>query len=279
VSERAELELEGASLDPGESVRLRCPFCRAKEKSLSLTSTDDGALLFHCYRAGCGASGVLGGGPRLVRTRVERRSRAKPDITGRLVALSDLGDQWGMTPGILRTLGVKWDPETGRIALPAYGPTGLVRGYVLRAVDGRTPKVLSWPMTDEPLLSWNRWYGYPSSTGRDDRVVAVEDIPSALRLERVGVRAVALQGTHLTDDAAAELIKEATDLVIALDADATTKALSTARKLRLHFRTCTVLALEKDIKDQTAEELEQCLSGISWRRSSNRAQPTTASPD
>lgn len=278
MSERAELELEGAELEPGQTIRLVCPFCkggRSREKSLSLTSAPDGALLFNCYRAKCSSAGALGGVTRALRREPQaRRSKAKPDITGRLTRLPlDMGPLWeAVGRDELRLIGrAKWDPETNRIALPSYGPSASLRGFVLRAPPGSAlvPKVLSWPITDECPLSWNSVYR------GDDRVVVVEDIPSAIALATRSVRAVALQGTHLTDEAIDELIEEATDIVFALDRDAFQKSVSLAKKLRLHFRTCVPLLLEKDFKDMNEEEMERCLSEISWLRSSNLGSPTT----
>jgi DNA primase len=92
--------------------------------------------------------------------------------------------------------------------------------------------------------------------------VVVEDIPSALKLGALGYRAVALNGTHLTDEAVSELDKNATSVIWALDKDALRKAMALDKKYRLLFNSTTVLVLHKDFKDQTCKEVDECLSEI-----------------
>lgn len=270
---RAGLELEAQALEPGQSVRMVCPFCDGgpdRHKTMSLTHAEDGTLLYHCYRAGCGAGGRLGKGG-LVRTRqpTPRPSRIKPSIENRLREVRGNGDAWGMSAATLNQMGVRWDEETQRFALPMFGPTALLRGRVLRVPPGdtRLPKVLTLPYLDAPVLAWNR--------ERGDQVIVVEDIPSSLVLEIHGYRAVALNGTHMTEEAIEELDRIATDVVWALDRDAVAKAMRLNASTRMYFGQTAVLVLEKDVKDMDYEEVRRCLSEISWLRSSAAATPTT----
>lgn len=271
---RAELELDAQALEPGQSVRMACPFCGGgpdRAKTLSLTHAEDGTLLYHCYRAGCGAGGRLGKGG-LVRTRqpTPRPSRIKPSIEDRLREVQGVGVVWGMGAFTLNEMGVRWDDETQRFALPMFGPTGLLRGRVLRVPpgDSRWPKVLTLPYMDVPVLAWNR--------ARGEQVIVVEDIPSSLVLEIHGYRAVALNGTHMTEEAIEELDQHATDVVWALDRDAVAKAMRLNASTRMYFGQTAVLVLERDVKDMDYEEVRQCLaSGISWLRSSAAVTPTT----
>jgi hypothetical protein len=270
---RAELELEAQSLEPGQSVRMVCPFCgggNSREKSLSLTHREDGTLLFNCYRAHCSAAGVLGMPTGLVRTRlVPKPSRTKPNIEDRLVVLPDGVTQWGMDSLLLTQYGVLWDPVTFRYALPVWSPRYNLRGRVLRAVPGYNdqPKALSWMYESGASLAW---FGNRALT----TVVVVEDIPSAMRLASHGERAVALNGTHMTDESIEELDENATDVVWALDPDATSKAMRWSMATRMYFRRSVVLMIDKDFKDMTEEEVDRWLSEISWPRSSEVGQPT-----
>lgn len=263
---RAELELEAQTLEPGESVRMVCPFCGGgddRERCLSLTHRDDGTLLYHCYRARCGAGGVLGlnTGARAALGRVgeqlaRRASRVKPNIEGQMRELdSDMG-AWGLSPSELMGLGVMWNAGTGRLALPVYGPRYLLRGRVLRVLPGdtRTPKALTWMYEEGPSLAWNRVDGACT--------IVVEDIPSALKLGGLEYRAVALNGTHMTDEAVAELDRNSTSVIWALDRDALAKAMALDKKYRLLFKNTTVLVLDRDFKDQTFEEVDKCLYEI-----------------
>lgn len=256
---RLDLALEGQTLQPGESVRMRCPFChggpREDKRSLSLTHTEDGALLYHCYRNACGAAGVLGRGSNLVHTRpAPKPSRTKPHIEDRLECVGELmAPAWHAGAEEWDAAGVRWDPATERLALPMYAPDFRLRGRVLRCLpwDDRTPKALTHLYIDEPTLSWNREPG--------EYVVVVEDIPSALRLGMFGVRAVALNGTHLTDAAVEELDSATTDVVWALDPDALKKGMEWRQRTRIYFRHSVVLVIDKDFKDMTDEEV------LAWR--------------
>lgn len=265
-STRASVAAESAGMEAGDTLRIVCPECgggSSGERSMSVTVKDDGAVLFFCYRASCGARGVLGGSPSTISGLVRTSSpkyKSKPDISGRLVDCPDSVNFWP------KSFGVKWDPDTGRVALPVYSPTGLVRGWVLRSYDkGVTPKALSWPTVAEQQLGWNLEQG--------NQVVVVEDVPSAIKLAELGVRAVSLCGTHMTTEAMDELIAEAEDVVWALDGDALAKAQSWDKRTRIHFRNTAVILLQKDFKDQTEEEAYECLREISWLRVSAPEKP------
>lgn len=278
---RAELELEAATLEPGQSIRMVCPFCgggSSNERSLSLTHAEDGAILFHCYRAHCGASGALGGARRLKRIAtpppVRKDSRVKENIEYRLRTIPSgfLPPCWGMPDFVLHVAGVLWDEDTQRLALPIWGPLGQLRGRVLRVPPGSgvMPKTLTWMYEDVPVLSW---WGSP----HNESVIVVEDIPSAMRLAHLNYRAVALNGTHLSDDAVEELDSNATNVLWALDPDAVGKAIAWLVRTRMYFNQCSVLNIDKDIKDMTDTEVESWLSNISWLRSYGVGTPTTGS--
>lgn len=261
------MEFQATELEPGQSVRLVCPFCGGggtNEKCLSLTHTDDGALLFHCYRANCGASGRLGGSRRLVHTRPKpaKPSRVKENIEHRMECLYFHGRAWGMTAAQLHALGAMYDPETDRLALPIWSPQKILRGRVLRVwPDSKVlPKTLTWLYEDVPVTSWfgENWSG----------VVVVEDIPSAMRIARMGYRAVALNGTHMTDDAVEELDRNADSVLWALDPDATSKASAWCMRTRMYFNNSAVMMIDKDFKDMTDAEVSGWLSDTYWLRSS-----------
>lgn len=267
MNERAALEIEARSLEPGETVYMRCPFCgggpNERRNSLGLTHREDGALLFHCFRAGCGAAGLLGGPSAFVRTRPQPKPRNTVDpVEDRLEMCKGNMGCWNMTPTDLYEVGIRFDPETQRLALPVYSPSGVLRGRVMRTMPGdtRQPKTLLWMYEDTTPLAWNR------GSSHSDQVVVVEDIVSAMRLQLHGQRAVALMGTHLTEAAKEELDNEATDVVWALDWDASNKASRWCMETRMYFHHSAVLLIDKDFKDMTDEEVVKWLSEVSWLR-------------
>jgi hypothetical protein len=266
VSERAIIAAEGSTLEPGGSVRTVCPFCqggRSSEKTLVITLSDDGALLFVCHRANCGARGSLGGGC-IVRKPEKRLPTPRPldtdelyPIYGREIELIE-GD-WHMKPPRW------WKHHVGMhmIAMPVFDPQFRTRGHILRqypGYKGPKPKSLTFKeKVDEPWLHW-------ASVGR--HIFVVEDIPSAERLALLGYGAVAILGSYIGDDAMLEIVSVANrrkddTLYISLDRDATKKAMEYADKIRLlHHRVCVLTPYPKDFKNLSPEELNECLSGM-----------------
>lgn len=267
-------------MEAGDTLRSVCPSCgggSTKERSMNISLNDEGAILFLCWRASCGVRGVIGGSPtrltNFVRTK-PRPSKVKEDISYRFVDIADVTDyrainlqNWKFGYPDLHQFGILWDPETARLAMPVYSPLGRIRGWVLRSLDGRTPKTLAWPTADEPQLGWNKTARWP------EQVVVVEDIPSAIRLGQFGVRAVSILGTHLSTEAMDEIIHEAEEVVWALDRDAFAKAQRLERDNRLHFRRSATLLLPKDFKDQTDTEVQSCLRNVAWLRSLSLETP------
>jgi hypothetical protein len=274
---KAELEIEYADLAPGESRRDLCPQCgggESREKTFVVTKSEtNDALLFFCFRSKCRARGAVGGSPTRLASFVPtrpKRFKTKPDPSGRFIPIV-LGTEssiWELSLEVLSEFGAEWDNYDNRLALPVYGPIGAIRGWVLRDITGtREKKVLAYPTKEEPQLGWNRQYFTPED------VVVVEDIPSAIRLGQFGVRAVALNGTHLTEEATDELVGEAQCVVFALDRDAFDKAKRLEKQLRIHFDKTACLLLPKDFKNQNNEEVVNCLSEISWLHFSNPEKP------
>lgn len=267
---RAAIAAEGMTLEPGQSIRMVCPFCgggSSGERSMSIKlSEENGLLLYHCFRANCPAAGVIGN-TGVVRTTRPAPSTWEPwDCSGFNTYISDEGmdklNSWRISA---TASGIRWDPTTRRLALPVYGPMEDLRGYVLRAVDDRRPKTLSARLrNDVPFQSWTRRGYHLSEPGR---IYVVEDVPSAERLRYAGRQTVALLGCTPSEEALSEIAHEARrrggcELAIALDADATTQALRLQRQygMRGHSR---VLVLPKDIKDMTDSEVSEWLNANS----------------
>jgi hypothetical protein len=272
---RAELELDALELEPGQSVRMDCPFCKQPGKTMSLTHREDGTLLYHCYRASCVGGGVLGNGIATYRAprTTPLASRAKQNIEAELRWPEGSGECWGFYVADLIAAGVMWHDLTQRLALPVYAPDFRLRGRVLRCMpgDSRTPKALMWMYENGPTLGWNRVRG--------DTTVVVEDLPSCLKLGECGYRAVALNGTHMTEEAIQELDRNTTNVIWALDRDAFAKAQEHEKQLRLYFGKSMTLLLERDFKDMGWKEIDECLSETYWGQSSEAETRSSESAD
>lgn len=268
---RAAIAAEGMTLEPGQSIRMVCPFCgggASGERSMSIKlSEENGLLLYHCFRANCPAAGVIGNTGNVIRMTRPAPSTWQPwDCSGFNAYIPEYGmdkvNEWRLS---VATSGILWDDDTHRLALPVYGPMEDLRGYVLRAVDNRRPKTLSARLrNDVPFQSWTRRGSHLYQPGR---IYVVEDIPSAERLRYLGRQAVALLGCTPSEEALGEIATEARrrggcELAIALDADATQQALRLQRQYGMRGSS-RVLVLPKDIKDMTDIEVIEWLNANS----------------
>lgn len=95
---------------------------------------------------------------------------------------------------------------------------------------------------------------------RSRSVMLVEDIPSANKMDKF-YPCVALLGTNLNDKKLDYLLSLGiTHVIIALDNDATRKAIKLAKKFMI---STSILPLQKDLKDQTDEQLQEIARRLS----------------
>ena len=130
---------------------------------------------------------------------------------------------------------------------------GQIEGAVGRALGNFKPK---WYM-----------YGsspYPFICGKDKVGILVEDCPSACVIGAAGFSGVALLGTSLKASYLKVLTETYESLVVALDRDATNKALYMASELSYYIPS-TVMVLEKDFKHYSVEEAKEFLNATGKR--------------
>jgi hypothetical protein len=276
-AKKAIIEAGAADLQVGESTnRTRCPWCNGGTSlahSFSITRVPHG-VLYNCYRSTC-SGGVSRG---LIRRTGSVLDNVAPDDSGRgarrslngydgdLVALTPdqrerLETAYNLSPAVIRDAGVRWAPDGQRYAIPALHPRGSHLGWALRIPPGvrASPKTLAYP-ADEGL-PWACWYVHPEATA----LVVVEDPWSAMRVwQDTGLSAVALMGTHASDALIADIARhKSPKVVIALDADATSKAVALGRRTGLVWRNVEVLPLKQDLKDvDTSTKLVRLFSHI-----------------
>lgn len=93
-----------------------------------------------------------------------------------------------------------------------------------------------------------------------NRLVLVEDILSAIRVQQLGLSACALLGTHLNNDKVREIsLFKPGEVIIALDEDATDEAFKLAGRWGLAFPKIRVAILERDFKDDTDQNILRTL--------------------
>lgn len=94
---------------------------------------------------------------------------------------------------------------------------------------------------------------------RSKSVIVVEDIPSANKMDRY-YPCVALLGTHLNEEKLSYLLNLGIrHVIIALDNDATRKAVMLSRKFCVNT---TILPLQRDLKDETDERLKEIATSL-----------------
>jgi hypothetical protein len=177
-----------------------------------------------------------------------------------------LEGRYRLTGATLRHWGLRQYPGSRGVYLRCTGFSGGFRGWVLRWVDGTKPKTRSYPAPEATRQPWQAWF--PSRPGL---VVCVEDVFSAMRLWQQGTTAVAMLGVSLSDMKAAELSRHATQVVVALDSDATARAIEAARRYNFGYRRL----LGDDIKDMTEEQLTQWITSLTSSVPASPAAPRT----
>lgn len=271
LSPRDHVVLTYAYLAEGETINGEvCPHCNGGlngDRTLSV-SRRDGSLLWICYRASCpfrGSDGRYDGTPKDRSTVPSARA-----ATGRWIArqadqlplhiVELLAARYGIDEIATAKAGFGWSEEDSRLVMPVRSYAGEEHGVMLRALDGRTPKVVSY--TDKGAIAW---YTNRVSNG----TIIVEDQLSAVRASAY-LTSVALLGTDLSYNKVNE-IKDIGrfPVLLALDNDAIAKAVKYVQQYR-SVLPMQLVRLDKDIKDMTHEEADALFdSGIpfvSYRR-------------
>jgi hypothetical protein len=244
-----QVELTAAGMAPGTSLRDICPKCgggSGRERSLSITISEEGVLKWFCFRASCGYKGRRGlwgvvGEPGL------KAEKPPQTFSGALERLPGpvrhwFEEEYGLDPSRLEFLGWRYAPDRDRIYIPYIGPRGQFRGAILREWKNKLEprNIVYKQLRDEPFMGW-----FPQDG--DDRPVLVEDALSACKLYQAGVNAISLCGTHLSANMVREILSTHTKADLALDKDAFAKAVKMAAEFRgvLNIK---VWKLDKDLK-------------------------------
>jgi hypothetical protein len=261
------IRMEGALLGIGDSRRILCPFCnggQGHERSMSIKRTADG-VLYSCHRVSCPSRpGFVGTGAGHV-----QGPREKPPeyFTGERLPLTDedmvyfrekyeIAANYGM---ISRT-------EYGEYVLPIFAPDGSISGYNVRQPwpgapckgrEGR-PKSRVYVESARPVQSVYKG----SNPLYENTVLLVEDQLSAIKAaQRSHVQwAVSLMGAHLDIPRVQEIAQlRPSEVLLALDSDATETSFKLARTSGLAFPKMRVVILDMDIKDTPAADINEVL--------------------
>ena len=245
----------------GVNVELQCPDCG--KSTLSVKKTSDG-VYYHCWRASCGIAGHIAEvgtityiSPELAPTEPQLTPFTGLTTSSTYFDRAELSRRFGLSDTAVNIwiskLGVLNDRRVGYL-LDIRSPEGIVRGQTWRFPWGKETsksKAIIYKEKHEPMLAWylpDEWRG---------PLVLVEDQMSAIKLCDCSIRACALLGTELNAEKVHEIQGVSLDVVLALDADATSQAFKLARRWASAFQMFRVEVLTKDVKDMSRDDINQ----------------------
>ena len=260
MTPQAYIKMQALELLVGESTNTYCPFCGAThEAKLSLTRKADG-ILYNCYRASCGRGGFVTSSPsNWARADLPKRPVHKEYETEELP--DDIRDfiqsAYGISYLTIEAEGWTYARESNRLIMPLRSRLVHTFGLCAKALPSRfgkasSPKVLMHYTSEDALrLHFPLCISYSSNA-----LVLVEDILSATKLAALGIPTAALLGTHISTEVLSYLATQYESLTVALDPDATVKALRLKAEAELFFLGgIIVVPMRKDPKDTPESEL------------------------
>jgi|TARA_R110001599_G_scaffold38855_1_gene118883 hypothetical protein len=243
--------VKALSIPTDETYRGDCPVCHRKN-TFNVTSTL-GRLLYNCYHADCTVGGTTKTGHL-----IQASSRTK-NQTPQKVDLSVYNKQWVGLDRSQRVVdylksvqayhayknrfaNIRYDVKEDRCVFLVYKDKTLVDA-VGRSLTNSKPKWKRYASSRVPFVTAND----------SSYLVIVEDCASACALTISGVRGMALMGTNLLTEYL-KYCKGYKLVTVALDKDASKKAMKMVHELSIHVRTKLKL-IDKDIKTWTTEKI------------------------
>ena len=230
-----------------------CPLC-GRVNTFSVTDTGF-ERLWYCFHADCHTKGSTGVQLTKENSKVAFKEKITStetndefEIPDTFVSLSrskqaeeyvkSVGSYEAYLSGLAD---IRYDLQQDRVV---YLVKSLSNGRVVdatgRSLTNRKPKWRRYGTSRNTFLSGNGFYG-----------IIVEDCPSACSISNLAV-GISLMGTSLLDEHI-DVIKQFKKVYIALDKDATGKAILMMKKLRNYVPT-KLIVLNKDLKDMQIGE-------------------------
>lgn len=261
-----------ATLGNGLTERTDCPWCgggESHEPAFAVTRTSEAEAVYKCHRASCGRAGRLAVWGFQLRQISDNSAEKGKSFTPRLHTnpTGELGAEWAAELldlyGLRReeAVGAQWRVEfgSGSLVVPVCSPSGVARGVEVRRSKVQvphvsSPKTVTYRVLDEPWMGWFR----NIETGP---VVLVEDAISALKVSR-HFQVACLHGSHITLEMLLEILEITgvkKEIILALDRDATSKALKFIVEWRFLAPNFRAVPLSKDLKYSTDSEIKEIL--------------------
>lgn len=254
-------------LDPDTSGRFICPACKGgshREVSLLVTRIQSRKVQYKCFRASCEFAGTSYFKPSLVGNQIPmhgvtytHREREFREPTRALtdVERDFITDKFGLRFGNYWIVDdIRIYEDGSRYVLPVMGSYDVI-GYIGYSFT-KSPKALTFKEKQiEPFVG-RFWPINPKYTWV---TVIVEDWWSAAKVAQAGVRALCLNGVHLSWETAVGLGVERRDVVLALDSGTLPLMLKYKRMYGGLWQSCTIWELDKDLKYEQEETIINAL--------------------
>ncbi len=248
--------IEDLALQPNGRLRMDCPICQKKN---TLSVSDDGyRRMYNCFSANCDVKGVLDNRLTPTNARVVFEKKSEPSVKHKV---SDFQLPTSFVPlsrnqkavDYVRSVNsyqayldnyvdIMYDIRFDRVAF-LVKDKGKVVDAVGRTLTNNKPKWYRYGSSDIPFVC-----------GRGNTVCIVEDCPSAVSVSFF-CKGLALLGTNLLPSHI-EVIKKYDKVIVALDKDATNKAIEMSRKISQHVN-CSVAFLTEDLKNLKDKDRER----------------------
>ena len=250
--------VESLDIQPLGRYRSDCPVCGKKN---TFSVNDDGMQrLWFCFHADCNVSGRTGISltrdfAKLAMKKQEQKipkdTLTKFELPNTFVSLSRNLDAELYVKSVNAydaylsgRADIRYDFKRNRVAYVVKNGNNVVDAAG-RAIDGRNPK----------------WYRYGNSSlpfccGSSRTAIVLEDCASACSVSNLAT-GVALLGTNLLEPHI-EMLRKYERVFVALDKDATDKAVSMVKVLCRQVPT-KLMVLSRDLKNLTKEELDDFL--------------------
>jgi len=249
--------IKGLNVDEGQSIRMDCPFCM-RVNTFSVTK-ENSKILWYCFSASCEAKGSFNSERTMhdISYYIHRddtdtdknftvpKNFTSPHSQDRCIRyMIENNCLSAVTKG---RADVRYDPARDRLVFMIHNDLGKIIGGVGRSLNS---------------IVLPKWYVYGSKSfpficGNSGTAVVVEDCASACAVSE-DYTGVALMGTSLTDEYSEILQTKYSEIIVALDRDATSKAFDIARELGYRSKTRVVM-LEDDLKYFKPDEIREIL--------------------
>ena len=244
----------------GETKRGNCPKCH-RQNTFTLSRTGN-TIKWNCYSASCNYSGVKNNTSMSLEDikfnhQQKNKTKGKQNVidVSRLAysnICSDFLDKYCINNIDIPVL---YDPLERRVAFMIQHK-GENIDAIGRALDvWRKPKWKRYSDIDTSIT-------IPFDAPPKSNLIIVEDIISAWKAvtHLDDTDAMPLLGTSLSTNNQNKIWDTYNSVTIALDKDATDKAINMSRRIFVGVDKCKVVALELDIKDMAIEDIQKCLS-------------------